>query len=94
MRRWKTRSGEDVGKIKGGIQNLTEAAMKLGEAIYKASRPSGEATATRTVRAASTTISSMPISRIWAKTSAAADTERARGGGSETGRPLPFPGAP
>ena len=27
---------EDVGKIKGGIQNLTEAAMKLGEAIYKA----------------------------------------------------------
>jgi molecular chaperone DnaK len=28
--------GEDAGKIKGGIQNLTEAAMKLGEAIYKA----------------------------------------------------------
>ena len=28
---------EEVGKIKGGIQNLTEAAMKLGEAIYKAS---------------------------------------------------------
>ncbi|HBD90135.1 MAG: molecular chaperone DnaK [Rhodobacteraceae bacterium GWE1_64_9] len=27
---------EDAGKIKGGIQNLTEAAMKLGEAIYKA----------------------------------------------------------
>ncbi len=27
---------DDVGKIKGGIQNLTEAAMKLGEAIYKA----------------------------------------------------------
>ncbi len=26
---------DDVGKIKGGIQNLTEAAMKLGEAIYK-----------------------------------------------------------
>ncbi|WP_116086228.1 molecular chaperone DnaK [Tropicimonas sp. IMCC34011] len=26
---------EDVGKIKSGIQNLTEAAMKLGEAIYK-----------------------------------------------------------
>jgi molecular chaperone DnaK len=25
-------------KIKGGIQNLTEAAMKLGEAIYKASQ--------------------------------------------------------
>ncbi len=27
---------EDAGKIKGGIQNLTEAAMRLGEAIYKA----------------------------------------------------------
>jgi molecular chaperone DnaK len=27
---------ENAGKIKGGIQNLTEAAMKLGEAIYKA----------------------------------------------------------
>jgi molecular chaperone DnaK len=26
---------EDAGKIKGGIQNLTDAAMKLGEAIYK-----------------------------------------------------------
>jgi molecular chaperone DnaK len=33
--------GEDVGKIKGGIQNLTEAAMKLGEAIYKASQSEG-----------------------------------------------------
>ncbi|RDC73740.1 molecular chaperone DnaK [Rhodovulum sp. 12E13] len=28
--------GDDAGKIKSGIQNLTEAAMKLGEAIYKA----------------------------------------------------------
>ena len=27
---------EDAGKIKGGVQNLTDAAMKLGEAIYKA----------------------------------------------------------
>jgi molecular chaperone DnaK len=27
-----------AGKIKGGIQNVTEAAMKLGEAIYKASQ--------------------------------------------------------
>ncbi len=26
---------EDTGKIKSGIQNVTEAAMKLGEAIYK-----------------------------------------------------------
>ncbi|MFV0358175.1 molecular chaperone DnaK, partial [Tropicimonas sp.] len=28
--------GDDLGKIRSGIQNLTEAAMKLGEAIYKA----------------------------------------------------------
>jgi molecular chaperone DnaK len=32
-----TVKSEDAGKIKGGIQNLTDAAMKLGEAIYKAS---------------------------------------------------------
>jgi molecular chaperone DnaK len=31
-----TLEGEDAGKIKSGIQNVTEAAMKLGEAIYKA----------------------------------------------------------
>ncbi len=36
-------AGEDAGKIRGGIQNVTEAAMKLGEAIYKASaEASGE----------------------------------------------------
>ncbi len=28
---------EDAGKIKGAIQNLMDASMKLGEAIYKAS---------------------------------------------------------
>jgi molecular chaperone DnaK len=28
--------GSDAGKIKSGIQNVTEASMKLGEAIYKA----------------------------------------------------------
>ncbi len=34
---------EDAGKIKSGIQNVTEAAMKLGEAIYKAQQSeSGE----------------------------------------------------
>jgi len=32
---------EDAGKIKGGIQNVTEAAMKLGEAIYKAQQEEG-----------------------------------------------------
>ncbi|MBK5932926.1 molecular chaperone DnaK [Rhodovulum imhoffii] len=31
-----TLEGDDAGKIKAGIQNVTEAAMKLGEAIYKA----------------------------------------------------------
>ncbi|MEL7089870.1 MAG: Hsp70 family protein, partial [Planctomycetota bacterium] len=35
---------DDLGKIKAGIQNLTEAAMKLGEAIYKAEQEkAGEA---------------------------------------------------
>jgi molecular chaperone DnaK len=29
---------QDAAKIKGGIQNLSEASMKLGEAIYKASQ--------------------------------------------------------
>jgi molecular chaperone DnaK len=33
---------ENAGKIKGGIQNLTEAAMKLGEAIYKSSQSDGD----------------------------------------------------
>mgnify|MGYP000474590708 CR=1 FL=1 len=34
--------GDDAGKIRSGIQNLTEAAMKLGEAIYKASQAEGD----------------------------------------------------
>ena len=33
---------EDAGKIKSGIQNVTEASMRLGEAIYKASQEGGE----------------------------------------------------
>ena len=38
-----TLESEDAAKIKGGIQNVTEAAMKLGEAIYKAqAEASGE----------------------------------------------------
>ncbi|MHA7887534.1 MULTISPECIES: molecular chaperone DnaK [Roseicyclus] len=32
----------DAGKIKGGIQNVTEASMRLGEAIYKASQDDGD----------------------------------------------------
>jgi molecular chaperone DnaK len=34
--------GDNVGKIRSGIQNVTEAAMRLGEAIYKASQAEGE----------------------------------------------------
>jgi molecular chaperone DnaK len=37
-----TLKSDDAGKIKGGIQNLTEAAMRLGEAIYKASQAEAE----------------------------------------------------
>jgi len=33
--------GDDAAKIKAGIQNVTEAAMKLGEAIYKAQQEEG-----------------------------------------------------
>jgi molecular chaperone DnaK len=33
---------ENADKIKSGIQNVTEAAMKLGEAIYKASADESE----------------------------------------------------
>jgi molecular chaperone DnaK len=33
---------ENVEKIKSGIQNVTEAAMKLGEAIYKAAQEDGD----------------------------------------------------
>ncbi|GHC28103.1 MULTISPECIES: molecular chaperone DnaK [Gemmobacter] len=37
-----TLKSDDAGKIRGGIQNLTEAAMKLGEAIYKAQQADGD----------------------------------------------------
>jgi len=37
---------ENVDKIKSGIQNVTEAAMKLGEAIYKSSQDDAEDEAT------------------------------------------------
>jgi molecular chaperone DnaK len=33
---------EDAGKIKAGIQNVTEAAMKLGEAIYKSAQEASD----------------------------------------------------
>ncbi|MFN7002348.1 MAG: Hsp70 family protein, partial [Roseinatronobacter sp.] len=38
-----TLEGEDAGKIKSGIQNVRDASMKLGEAIYKATAESAEA---------------------------------------------------
>jgi molecular chaperone DnaK len=34
--------GDNVDKIKSGIQNVAEASMKLGEAIYKASQEEGQ----------------------------------------------------
>ncbi|QIK39833.1 molecular chaperone DnaK [Pontivivens nitratireducens] len=34
--------GDNTGKIKSSMQNLTESAMKLGEAIYKAQEKEGE----------------------------------------------------
>jgi molecular chaperone DnaK len=37
---------DNADKIKAGIQNVTEAAMKLGEAIYKAQAEEGEETPT------------------------------------------------
>jgi molecular chaperone DnaK len=40
-----TMQGEDAGKIRSGIQNVTEAAMKLGEAIYKAQQSETEGAA-------------------------------------------------
>jgi molecular chaperone DnaK len=36
---------ENAGKIKSGIQNVTDAAMKLGEAIYKANQENEDETA-------------------------------------------------
>jgi molecular chaperone DnaK len=36
---------EEVGKIKSGIQNVTEASMRLGEAIYKATADEAEGAA-------------------------------------------------
>ncbi|CTQ32765.1 molecular chaperone DnaK [Jannaschia rubra] len=39
-----TMESEDAGKIKSGIQNVTEAAMRLGEAIYKSQAGSGDDT--------------------------------------------------
>jgi molecular chaperone DnaK len=35
-------AADDAGKIKSGIQNLTEASMRLGEAIYKAQAAENE----------------------------------------------------
>lgn len=37
-----TVEGDDASKIKSGIQNVQEASMKLGEAIYKAQAEAAE----------------------------------------------------
>jgi len=37
-----TLDGEDADKIKAGINNVRDASMKLGEAIYKAQQEAGE----------------------------------------------------
>jgi hypothetical protein len=83
---------EDAGKIKGGIQNLMDASMKLGEAIYKASQSEGGARmpTPKPVPATSMTRSSMPISRISAKTSASKRGVNLSAGPlqTRTGRPL------
>ncbi|MBE0413084.1 molecular chaperone DnaK [Yoonia sp.] len=42
--------GDNADKIKSGIQNVTESAMKLGEAIYKASQEEAEPEARATDR--------------------------------------------
>ena len=62
--------GDDPEQIRARIQDLTEAAMKLGEAIYKA-QAEAEAAARRTAgrrRPGRTTTSSTPTSRISATT--------------------------
>jgi molecular chaperone DnaK len=41
-----TLESEDAGKINSGVQNLTDAAMKLGEAIYKAQQEEAGASET------------------------------------------------
>ena len=41
-----TLESEDAGKINSGVQNLTDAAMKLGEAIYKAQQDEAGASET------------------------------------------------
>ena len=33
---------EDAGKIRGGIQNVMDASMKLGEAIYKSQQSTND----------------------------------------------------
>jgi molecular chaperone DnaK len=72
-RRLKERSRPTTpSKIKGGIQNVTEASMKLGEAIYKAQagRGRGGDADPRMKRARPMTTSSTPISRISTTTTA------------------------
>ena len=79
--------GNDAGKIRSGIQNVTEAAMRLGEAIYKARaaevRRGSVGRRGRTPQCP-TTISWMRISRISTTTSVRLNPDRKRDG---PGRP-------
>ena len=60
---------EDAGKIKAGIQNVTEAAMKLGKRFIKpAKKPKPMAMLTRVLLRMM--ISWMQISKIWTATNA------------------------
>ena len=68
--------GDDAERIRARAQDLTEAAMKLGEAIYKAQAEADAAAAgagADGARAARTTTWSMPTSRISAKTTRSPD---------------------
>ena len=60
---------ENADKIKSGIQNVTEAAMRLGEAIYKSQAEAGDGGPSEADRGQARTTSSMPISKIWMTTS-------------------------
>ena len=68
--------GDDPEKIRARAQDLTEAAMKLGEAIYKAQAESEAAGAGSEPPAPPrTTTWSMPTSRISAKTRRSPDRD-------------------
>ena len=87
--------GDDPEKIRARAQDLTEAAMKLGEAIYKAQAEAEAATAAGPAgrRPRRTTTWSTPTSRISAKTTRSPDPHGLDGWPSRDGGAiLPFEG--